>query len=102
VAEEDALQDRVWRLVVEFRSSEWPIVIDLVLLSLRGVIMSQQYGAVNSWVAGESQMGDGIWCRLGAAQYLTGQWCCLLHLSQGGDVMVERQQELGPSKGGWR
>ena len=50
MAEEDALQDRVWKLVVEFRSSEWPIAIDLVLLGLRGMIVGQKYGAVDSWV----------------------------------------------------
>ena len=102
MTEEDALQDRVWRLVIEFRSSERPVAIDLVLLSLRGMIVSQKYWAVDSWIAGECRVGDSDWCRLGAAQYLAGQWCCLLHLGQGGDVVVERQQELWPSEGGWR
>ena len=63
MAEEDAFQDWVWRLVVEFRSSEWPIAIDLVLLSLRGVIVSQKYRAVNSWIAGECQVGVPAWGR---------------------------------------
>ena len=73
MAKEDALQDRVWRLVVEFRSSAWPVAIDLVLLLLRGIIVGQEYGAVDGWVAGECLVGNGDGRGLGAAQYLTGQ-----------------------------
>ena len=73
IAKEDALQDRVRGLVVKFRSSEWPVSIGLVLLFLRGIIVGQEYGAVDGWVAGECLVGNGDGRGLGAAQYLTGQ-----------------------------
>ena len=63
MAKENALQDRVRRLVVEFRSSEWPVAIDLVLLLLRGIIVGQEYGAVDGWVAGECLVRARAWDR---------------------------------------
>ena len=73
MAKEDALQDRVRRFVVELRSFEWPVTIDLVLLILRGIIVGQEYRAVDGWVTGECLVGNGDGRGLGAAQYLTGQ-----------------------------
>lgn len=72
MAEEDALQDRVRRLVVEFRTSERQITIDLVLLSLCCMVVSQEDGSVDSWVASEGLVRDGDGCGIGVSRRSMG------------------------------
>ena len=90
MAQQNALQYLVRRLVVELRSSMCPFSVDLGLFLQHGVVVVEQNDAILSGVAGESVRRDVAGCRFRSAQYSPGHWVSLLHVCEGGDEVAER------------
>ncbi len=96
--EEDTLEDRVWRLVIELGATERPVAVDRVLGVLSGLIVGEKHGAVDGLVSGNGLVRDSDGSGLRAPQSPTGQRVCLLHLSKSRDAVAECKKELGPSQ----